>query len=159
MSVSIESIMTSRFLRISTAHSLREAMGLLLYGEEKQMDTGAIVVIDPDGMFAGILTPECVVRGLASGVENSGQSSQALVESVNQHLPERIDSVMLRDVPNLEKSSSFSTVVQLIAHGEYECLPVLEEHRVVGLVYATEVLKAAAKLALRPGQDEMSNLF
>ena len=159
MSVTIEALMTSRFLRISTAHSLREAMGLLLYGEEKQMDTAAIVVIDTEGEFAGILTPERVVRGLAADWDDSVQSKQALIECVNQHLPERINSAMLKDVPCLEKNSSFSKVVQLIAHGEYECLPVLEEHRVIGLVYATEVLKAAAQLALRPGQDEVSSPF
>ena len=57
MSVTADSIMTNRFLRISTAHTLREAMGLILYGEEREMDTGAIVVIDQEGNYAGILTP------------------------------------------------------------------------------------------------------
>ena len=147
-----ESVMTSRFLRISTAHSLREALGLFLYGEERKMDTGVIVVINTEGEFAGILTPESLVRGLTGSCENLGESADSFLERVNQNLPTSIDTVMLRDLPRLTKETGFAKVILLIGHGEYECLPVMEGERVVGLVYATDVLKAAGNLALTPGQ-------
>ncbi|MDG2168684.1 MAG: CBS domain-containing protein [Opitutales bacterium] len=149
--------MTNRFLRISTAHTLREAMGLILYGEEREMDTGAIVVIDQEGNYAGILTPRYVIRGLSkSAAEEQNLHAEGFVESVEQHLSDKIDTVMDRELPKLNKDSSFATIVRLITSQKYECLPVLDENRVVGLVYASDVFKTAANLALTPGQKGIS---
>ena len=157
MSVTAESIMTNRFLRISTAHTLREAMGLILYGEERNMDTGAIVVIDQEGEYAGILTPRYVIRGLSkSAAADENQNTEEFVESLDRHLSDKIDTVMDRDLPSLRRDSHFSEVVRLISSQKYECLPVLDESRVVGLVYASDVFKTAANLALTPGQKGIS---
>ena len=157
MRVIADSIMTNRFLRISTAHTLREAMGLILYGEERDMDTGAIVVIDQEGNYAGILTPRYVIRGLSkSAAEEKHLHAEGFVESVEHHLSDKIDTVMDRELPKLDKDSSFSTIVRLISSQKYECLPVLDENRVVGLVYASDVFKTAANLALTPGQKGIS---
>lgn len=153
MSTSAESLMTNRFLRISTAHTLREALGLILYGEERNMDTGAIVVIDREGEYAGILTPDCLVQGFGKSDEDSYQTREGFIDNVNRHLPDTIDTVMLRDLPRLNKDDSFAEVIQKMLENEYECLPVLEVKRVVGLVYATDLFKAAANLALTPGQE------
>lgn len=153
MSITADSIMTNRFLRISTAHTLREAMGLILYGEERQMDTGAIVVIDQEGDYAGILTSRYLIRGLNQSVRK-GQDSDvdSFANSLGHSLSDKIAVAMDRDLPRLKKDSSFSEIVSLISSEKYECLPVLEEKRVVGLVYASDVFKAAAKLALTSGQ-------
>ena len=153
MSVVADSIMTNRFLRISTAHTLREAMGLILYGEERKMDTGAIVVIDQNGDYAGILTSRYVIRGLSkAAAEEEGSSAHAFVNNLDHCLSDKIATAMDRDLPNLRSDSSFSEIVRLISSQKYECLPVLEEKRVVGLVYASDVFKMAASLALTSGQ-------
>jgi len=153
MTMNADQIMTNRFLRISTAHTLREAMGLILYGEERGMDTGAIVVIDQEGDYAGILTPRYVIRGLAA-FEDVGETLNAdkFVEGVEDRLSDKIDSAMDKELPSLKLESSFSQIVHLISAQKYECLPVLEEKRVVGLVYASDVFKTAANLALTSDQ-------
>ena len=157
MSVTADTIMTNRFLRISTAHTLREAMGLILYGAERDMDTGAIVVIDQEGDYAGILTPRYVIRGLSkSAAEEENLNAEGFVDSLDHHLSDKIDTVMDRDLPSLRRDSSFAEVVRLISSKKYECLPVLDENRVVGLVYASDVFKMAANLALTPGQKGIS---
>ena len=46
--------MTKRFLRISTAHTLRETLAIILYGEERGYNASAIVIINQEGDFAGI---------------------------------------------------------------------------------------------------------
>lgn len=154
MSVNADQIMTNRFLRISTAHTLREAMGLILYGEERGMDTGAIVVIDQEGDYAGILTPRYVVRGLAKVDPTTEQLDAAqFVERVEGHLADKIESAMDKELPCLKRESSFGEIVHLISSKKYECLPVLEAKRVVGLVYASDVFKTAANLALTPDHD------
>ena len=154
MSVTADSIMTNRFLRISTAHTLREAMGLILYGEERNMDTGAIVVIDQEGDYAGILTPRYVVRGLSkTAAQEHNLNAEGFVESLENHLSDTIDTVMDKELPDLPRDASFAEIVRLISAQKYECLPVVEEKRVVGLVYASDVFKTAANLALTPGQE------
>ena len=151
MSISAEIIMTNRFQRISTAHTLREAMGLILYGEERSTNTGAIVVIDSEGDFAGILTPTYVVRGLcrfAQDVENIDR--ETFLECIQNRLSEKVDTVMDKELPVLSKTTTFPKAVHFISSGKYECLPVIEDRRVVGLVYATDVFKMAANIALTP---------
>ena len=154
MSINAESIMTNRFLRISTAQTLREAMGLILYGEERNMDTGAIVVIDQEGDYAGILTPRYVVRGLSkTAALEENLNAEGFVDSLENHLSDKIDTVMDRELPVLKKDSRFAEIVRLISMQKFECLPVVEEKRVVGLVYASDVFKTAANLALTHGQE------
>ena len=155
MSSTAETLMTNRFLRISTQHTLREALGLLLYGEEKNMDTGAIVVIDTEGEIAGILTPDCLVRGFAGGKieENEPLEDAAFLERVQAHMPDKVDSIMHTDLPLLTKTTPFAKIIHLIGEGRFECLPVMEEHRVVGLVYAADVFKSAANAALSPDEQ------
>ena len=154
MSVNADSIMTNHFLRISTAHTLREAMGLILYGEERNRDVGAIVVIDQEGDYAGILTPRYVIRGLSkTAAQEQNLNAEGFVDSLEAHLSDKVDTVMDSELPCLQQVSSFSKIVKLISSQKYECLPVVEEKRVLGLVYASDVFKTAASLALTPGQD------
>lgn len=155
MSPTAQDLMTKRFLRISTEHTLREALALLLYGEAQKAETAAIVVIDTEGEFAGILTPECVVKGLSGGHEEQPSLTgiDALLERMERCFPETIDSVMKTDIPTISKDTPLAALIPQISHDKRECLPVKEEGHIVGLVYASDIFKATAAHALIPGME------
>ncbi len=141
-----EDLMTKRFLRISTAHNLREALALLLYGEQHKAETAAIAVIDTQGNLAGILTPECVVSGLSGAAPIT--SIEKLSEAVDENFSLTIDHVMKKGIPTVAKATPLAELLVLINTGKHECLPVCEDGSVVGLVYVSDLFKAASSLAL-----------
>lgn len=148
-------LMTKRFLRISTAHTLRETMGIILYGEQKKHDTGVIVVIDEEGDFAGCVTPENVVGALSQDWEPKGDESdeEAYLTHVQGNLGRKVSEVVNSSYPRVSYETNLATMVRLAGDDEYECLPLVEGGRVEGLVYVSDVFKAAAQVSLSP-EDE-----
>ncbi|MBD5781226.1 CBS domain-containing protein [Pelagicoccus sp. NFK12] len=139
-------LMTKRFLRISTEHNLKEALALLLYGEQHKAETAAIAVIDEQGNLAGILTPECVVAGL-SGL-NAHLSQEALSEAVERNYSLTVGQVMKKGIPTATKETPLSELLLYMRTGKHECIPVIEESSVIGLVYVSDLFKQVAQLAL-----------
>jgi len=154
MSTHADALMIKRFLRISTANTLREALGLLLYGEERKMDTGAIVVINAEGGFSGLLTPEALLRGFSKQEEGVGDY-ESFLASVDDQLLETVETVMEKDLPVLSPDTGLLEIIKQMSKGKHECLPVIKNNCVSGLVYITEVFKEAAKLALISGEDSI----
>lgn len=139
-------LMTKRFLRISTEHNLREALALLLYGEQHKAETAAIAVIDEQGNLAGILTPDCVVNGLAGSKPLASQ--EALSEAVDQNFSLTVGHVMKKRIPTATKKTPLSELLIHMKTGKHECIPVVEDSSVIGLVYVSDLFKQVANLAL-----------
>ncbi len=148
-------LMTKRFLRISTAHTLRETMGIILYGEQKKHDAGAIAVIDQEGDFAGIITPQNVVLGLLNDWTPGKDDPQkdAFLKSTETHLSKTIQDILPPKQPSVAPDATLARLIKLAGESEYECIPVIDEGRVEGLVYQTDIFKAAAGVALNPETD------
>lgn len=140
--------MTKRFLRISTEHNLREALALLLYGDQQKAETAAIAVIDTEGNFAGILTPECVVSGLSGQTQEGHKSANSLYDAIDENFPVTIDHVMKKGIPIADRKTNLAELIHWLGQDKHECIPVCEDGSVIGLVYVSDVFKAAATLAL-----------
>lgn len=144
-----EDLMTKRFLRISTEHNLREALALLLYGEQHNAETAAIAVIDDQGNLAGILTPECVLSGLTGEKEKLPiTTSDDLGKAIDDNFPLTIDHVMKKGIPIATRSTPLAQLLLHMKTGKHECIPVCQEGSVIGLVYVSDLFKTAANLAL-----------
>ena len=142
-------LMTPRFLRVSTEHSLREALGMVLHGEAKGYDTAGIVVIDQEGDLAGILTHAALVKGLAGEGEVPAEQV-AFLQSVEVQFGKTIDDIMETEMPQVTADTPVAELIFLMPRNQFECLPVMEETRVIGLVYVSDIFRAAAQLALTP---------
>ena len=155
MPITAKDLLTKRFLRISTRHTLRETMGIILYGEQKKHDTGAIAVIDTDANFAGILTPQHVILGLLNdwNPPEGEELEEAFLKSAKDHLNKTIAEVLPKDQPFVSPDANLVRLIKLAGNSEYECIPVVEDGRVEGLVYTTDIFQSAAQLALTE-QDE-----
>lgn len=143
-----EDLMTKRFLRISTEHNLREALALLLYGEQQNAETAAIAVIDTQGNFAGTLTPECVVSGLSRHSSKGHPTPESLQCAIDENFPATIDHVMKTNAPIANRKTSLAQLIAWLGEEKHECIPVCEDGSVIGLVYVSDVFKATATLAL-----------
>lgn len=150
-------LMTPRFLRISTDHTLREALGLVLHGESKGYETAAIVVINYEGELAGILTHEAIIRGItgAGSIDDLPEEQIEFLARVESHFDERVSLVMNTAVPRIAPETPLAELIHKISRGKHECLPVIEADRVVGLVFASDVFLAAADLALTNESEDM----
>ena len=144
-------LMTKRFLRISTLHTLRETMGILLYGDQKKQDTGAVAVIDQEGDFAGIITPDDVVHGLTESTPAGSQ--EAFLNQVKDKLSKTVADILPKELVTALPETSLAELLKLASENECECIPVIEQGRVEGIVYLTDIFKAAAMLALNPETD------
>ena len=148
-------LMTKRFLRISTRHTLRETMGIILYGEQKKHDTGAIAVIDAEGDFAGVITPHHVILGLLGDWSPSEETDteEVFLKSAESRFGITILEILPEESYSVPPNASLARLVALAGEGERECIPVIEEGRVEGLVYVVDIFKAAAGIALSPDDE------
>ena len=150
-----EEMMTKRFLRISTQHTLREAMGIILYGEQKKQDTGAIAIIGEEGDFAGIITPHHIVQGLVGEWKAEQEATQAsdFLENVQNRMHQTIGDILPAPQPTVGLTGKLGELIKIAGEAEYECIPVIEEGRVEGLVYVSDIFKEAASIALTPDTE------
>ena len=144
--------MSKRFLRISTAHTLRETMGIILHGEKRGYNTAAIAIINQEGDFAGVITPSQVALGLLGDLapDEDGSKSENFLQYLESRLPITVDAILSPDQPTVDPETSLATLAKLAGESDFECIPALSEGRVEGLVYTADIFKEVAAIALNP---------
>ncbi|MCH2615213.1 MAG: CBS domain-containing protein [Opitutales bacterium] len=144
--------MKKRFLRISTVDTLRETIEIILHGEEHGYNTAAIAIINQDGNFAGLVTPNQVALGLLGDYESNEASSDPgnFHSNLESRLSITVDAMLSPDQPTVDPESSLATLAKLAGESDFECIPALSKGRVEGLVYTTDIFKEVAAIALNP---------
>ena len=87
---------------------------------------GAVLVMQA-GRIEGILSERDVVRVL-------GERGAAVLE-------EPVSAVMTRKVVNCKQSDTVSAIMEMMTHGKFRHLPVLDGERVVGLISIGDIVK------------------
>lgn len=109
----IKEIMTTDVRTITAKDSISEAANIM-----KQLDVGAVPVIDND-ILVGIVTDrDLVLRGLAEG-KNSNES---------------VSSIMTKDITTVNPDMDVHKVADLMASKQIRRLPIVENNRLVGIV-------------------------
>ncbi|WP_428246162.1 CBS domain-containing protein [Ferrovibrio sp.] len=88
---------------------------------------GAVLVLNPDGGIAGILSERDVVRGLA-------QYGTGLLERT-------ADTLMTRNVMVCSPADTVEDVMHVMTKRRIRHLPVVEEGRLVGMISIGDVVK------------------
>lgn len=145
-------IMSKRFLRISKAHTLREAMGIILQREEHGYNTAAIAIVNQDGNFAGVVTPSQVALGLLGDYESNEASPDPgnCHRNLESRLSITVDAILSPTQLTVDTETSLATLAKLAGESDFECIPALSEGRIEGLVYTTDIFKEVAAIALSP---------
>jgi CBS domain-containing protein len=113
--------MSSQVLTVGPEHTLREASKAM-----SAQKVGAVVVIDPDGEGAGILTERDVLVALADGADPD-------VETVAHHLTSEI--VYAAPAWTLEQAA------EAMMRGGFRHLVVLDEGEVAGILSVRDIVR------------------
>jgi CBS domain-containing protein len=88
---------------------------------------GALAVVDAGGRLVGILSERDIMRALAE------RAGAALQTSVAQ--------VMTREVSTCGENDSISKVLKRMTTGKFRHMPVLDKHRLVGMISIGDIGK------------------
>lgn len=175
-------LMTLTFLRLGSGHTLREALGILLDPQAPESAPRVLIVLNPDGTFAGTLSTRFLLRALVPewveredvspeegapgrGMYGKGTSGnkplgttppeeeadygERLLHSMQERLNIKVGQAMNPHVPTVAPGECLPRLIELIHTKRLDCLPVLDNGRVVGVVYVASIFNAAAQLALQ----------
>lgn len=148
-------LLKGSFLRLGAGHTLREALGILVDPQVQREGPRILIVLHPDGSFAGLLTTRALLRALAPewAFDEGAAADPAGIEArLLATMPDRLDltvgDAMVRDVPAAKPDDRLPRLIGYLAEKRLECLPVIENDRVLGVVHLTDVFNAVAGLAL-----------
>lgn len=157
--ITARDLMRLAFLRLGAAHTLREALAILLDPEAQQADgPRVLVVLHPDGTFAGTLTMRFLLRALtphwATDEESDDMDFEArLLAAVQDRLDLKVTEAMNRDALTVGPDERLPRLVEAMQEKRLDCVPVIEDDRVAGVIFLTDVFSAAARLALGSQSD------
>jgi CBS domain-containing protein len=88
---------------------------------------GALIVREGDGALAGILSERDIVRAVAQASVNA--------------LPQPVAKYMTRTVATCCNEDSVDGLMEMMTHGRFRHVPVIEDDRIVGVVSIGDVVK------------------
>jgi CBS domain-containing protein len=125
-----EATMTVRAILDTKGHQIvsvppeeKLSAAVKLLGERK---IGAVLVMSK-GQIEGILSERDIVRVL-------GERGASVLD-------EPVSEVMTRKVVSCRQSDTVSAIMEMMTHGKFRHLPVLEGDRVVGLISIGDIVK------------------
>lgn len=145
-------LMIESFWRIEENQTVSEAIRRLLAGGKGSQ---VLVAVDDDDAFLGLLTPRLLLRGLFGRVEGpEGEPSRdaepeaRLFDAARNRLEQPVRDLLVRDISCANVDDGLLRLTELTSDQRLECVPVLEEGRVVGVLRLVDVFGALAALAL-----------
>ena len=100
---------------------------------------GALIARDRDGGIAGILSERDIVRAVAE------YSVAALGQSVSKH--------MTRAICSCSETDSVDELMEMMTHGRFRHLPVLEDDQLCGIVSIGDVVKTRIEETVREAES------
>ena len=149
-------LMKKTFLRLGSVHTVREALGLYLELKSRNESATVLVVLQPNGRYAGLLTLSRLIKSVLTGalladLEYIRESDfeKTIYEMLHPHLNAPVTEVMDATVPFATPEHTLAQMLGLTQGRPLECFPVMAENgELAGVVYATDLFNAVAKLAL-----------
>ncbi len=148
--ITARSLMRVEFQVIGLDRPLREALRILTSCDEREKPA-PLVVTGGDGSFAGVLTPLAVHLALLQGIsiEQLGRLPEAdLLATVESKLDQPVSGAAVSEVPRAHPDDRLFTLMKNATERRLEYSVVLEEDRVVGVIFVTDIFRAAASLTL-----------
>ncbi len=153
-------LMKQAFLRLGAGHVLNEALAILLDPQSRRSGPRLLIVLNPDGSFAGTLSARDLLASLVPDWIHEGANGETketqerrLLGDIRNNLGLLVSDAMNRETPTVSLDDPLPVLAKLMREKYLESLPVLEEGRVRGIVQLVDVFSAVARLALAPRQD------
>lgn len=144
----VSDVMTRSPLTVSADTSLEEAATAMLKAR-----VSGLPVVDPEGNVVGMLTEGDLLRRVELGTAGRPAGWLAAFVSpgrVARHFVRthghKVGEIMTRKVVSVAPEAPLSEVVDLMESQQIKRLPVVQKHRLIGIVSRADLLRALLKL-------------
>ena len=146
-------LMRSEFTQVRTDRTLGEAVVALREAQANDDLPNALMVVDADGKFVGMLTSRLLIRILVgSGESGKGDDAQLLLAAC-ERLPNLIGDAMIPDIPVVKPVDRLLTMIRRGLQTRLDFVPVVDDGEPVGFVPITAIFESAAAIALTPEHE------
>jgi len=153
-------LMGTRFATIERDQPVAAAIERLIAVAAESGMPNALVVLDAEGRYEGILTAKLLIRSLMAlwSPARPVREDPLLLETDLLDLAAdrghmRAHDALVHGLPVAQPEERLFALIERVCEMELEYLPVVEEGRAIGLVPATELFYAVARLALTPDDE------
>ena len=153
--ITAASLLTQSYVKIEPGHNLREALRVMISPEAGRSESTVLAVVDEEGVFTGLVRPRDVVRFLAldafdTAADDLAGDEVARFKKVEARLDTPISGLLSTAGNFARTDDGILRMVELASQEKSECLPVLEDDHLAGILRVADVFRAAAGLALTP---------
>lgn len=141
-------LMRTDFQRIRTSETLGQAMAALRETQREHGTPSALMVVDEDDMFRGMLTARLLIRILIGDGE---MDDAALLRAASERLHEQVGDTLLDGIPVVGPDDRLLTMIRRGVATRLDFVPVIDDGRPVGFAPITAIFQAVAGMALTPG--------
>ena len=141
-------------------HTLGEAMQALVDLQGESEVPNALVVLDANGRYEGILTARLLLKSLLTlwmpsraAHKDEAMLEKELLDIVHERSKMAVHGALIRGLPTAAPSDRLLALVEIACDKRLEFMPVVDDGRVVGLVPITQIFLAVASLALTPEHE------
>jgi CBS domain-containing protein len=153
-------LMTTRFATIGRERPVSAAMESLIAAAAESGAPNAVVVVDGEGRYEGVLTAKLLLRSLMAlwSPARAVREDPLLLETdLLDHAADRgtmrVHDALVHGLPVAAPEERLFALLERVCEAEIEVLPVVDAGRAIGLVPATELFYAVARLALTPDDE------
>ena len=153
-------LMITGFETVGSGETLRAALRKLVALQDRTTEPSAVVVLDADGQYQGLLTAHLLARSLCATWSPSDSEagddlalSKGLLVAARQFLNRPIGETLEQEVAVVGPGARLLEVIAAGSISRLEFLPVVEAGQILGLVPVTAVFQATASLTLTPEHE------
>lgn len=137
-------IMTKEFDTILPSATLKETVALLRSGKRGERGTHALMVVDENGGIVGIITISNILRAIIPpymGVAHIAEFAwNGLLEKMCRKVEDmRVSELMDKRVVTAKPDMNLIEVAEIMLKYKIERLPVVEDGRILGIVYKKDL--------------------
>jgi CBS domain-containing membrane protein len=112
----------------------------------------SIPVVDSSGILLGVIFQLDLIRRARRNAQRLNTGFGAAMAAIRRDKTEgiiRAADIMSTDLPSVASTTPAAALIPLLADGGAEAVPVLDRHRIVGIVTRTDLLSALARSSAR----------
>ena len=140
-------IMTSKFDTINSNEPVETAIKMIFRGRIRETGdrTTSLMVVDDQNLFVGIVTMFDILYKLRPGFLNHGVDGKdvswvGLIQTCKKELiKKRVRDIMSPEIVGALPDEHLMTILDRMVKNKYHRLPVLENDRLVGVVYISDI--------------------
>lgn len=139
-------IMTREFDTILPAATIKEAVSLLRCGRrgDERKGVSALMVMDEKGKLAGLITMNHILKAIIPFYMEMAHLSEFAWEGLFEKMchkvqDKKVSELMERKVVTIGPELNLIEITEIMAKNRIRRLPVVEDDRVIGIVYRKDL--------------------